>query len=369
MFISHFPERLTRELLCSYSHICPHPKHVNIIFNSSANSITPPSDNPPSVAGLSAGLLSTIIVHPLDILKTRLQMLPGRPTKNPFLGTSLRTLTSIIRTERPLALYRGLTPNLLGNSSSWALYFLWYAQAQDLIRSYRRYSPSQPLTTPDYLLASSASGTLTAILTNPLWVVKTRMLSTPASSTGAYPSMLRGLRAIYATEGLRGYFAGLTPALFGVSHGALYFGVYEKLKAWRRDVNVRSDGEGALGNVDGRLSNLDTLLTSSLAKIVAGTATYPHQLVRTRMQNYGTDSSAAAAASSSSSSGSSKAKLGMIATVRNIWREEGLMAFYKGLGPNLVRVVPSTCVTFLVYENVRVGLPRVWGGETIGESV
>ena len=298
-------------------------------------------------------------------------MLPGRPTKNPFLGTSLRTLTSIIRTERPLALYRGLTPNLLGNSSSWALYFLWYAQAQDLIRSYRHYSPSQPLTTPDYLLASSASGTLTAILTNPLWVVKTRMLSTPASSTGAYPSMLRGLRAIYATEGLRGYFAGLTPALFGVSHGALYFGVYEKLKAWRRDVNVRSDGEGAvLGNVDGRLSNLDTLLTSSLAKIVAGTATYPHQLVRTRMQNYGTDSSAAAAAAaSSSSSSSSKAKLGMIATVRNIWREEGLMAFYKGLGPNLVRVVPSTCVTFLVYENVRVGLPRVWGGETIGESV
>ena len=331
--------------------------------------LLPLSNNTPSVAGLSAGLLSTIIVHPLDILKTRLQMLPGRPTKNPFLGTSLRTLTTIIRTERPLALYRGLTPNLLGNSSSWALYFLWYAQAQDLIRSYRQYPPNQSLTTPDYLLASSASGTLTAILTNPLWVVKTRMLSTPASSSGAYPSMLRGLRAIHATEGLRGYFAGLTPALFGVSHGALYFGVYEKLKAWRRDVNLRSDTSqqsAGLGNVNGRLSNLDTILTSSLAKIVAGTATYPHQLVRTRMQNYGTESSSAA---TSSSSTANKSKLGMISTVRNIWREEGLMAFYKGLGPNLVRVVPSTCVTFLVYENVRVGLPRLWGGETIGENV
>jgi solute carrier family 25 folate transporter 32 len=171
------------------------------------------------------------------------------------------------------------------------------------------------------------------------------MLSTASSATGAYPGMLHGLRAIYRTEGLRGYFAGLTPALFGVSHGVLYFGVYERLKAWRRQ----------RGGKEGELTNTDTIFMSSIAKIVAGTATYPHQVVRTRMQNYG------ASTPTSTSSGKRNIR-SLTATIQHIYREESLLAFYKGLGPNLVRVVPSTVVTFLVYENVRSGLPRVWGG-------
>jgi solute carrier family 25 (mitochondrial folate transporter), member 32 len=189
----------------------------------------------------------------------------------------------------------------------------------------------------DYLSASTISGTLTAILTNPIWVVKTRMLSTSSTSTGAYPSMLRGLVSIYATEGLRGYFAGLTPALFGVSHGALMFVAYERLKAWRR-----------ASHADGQLTNLDTIVTSSLAKVWAGTLTYPHQLVRTRMQTFEPRMGV---------------RLGLMGVIRRVWVEEGVMAFYKGLGPNLLRVVPSTCVTFLVYENVRYGLPRMWAGD------
>lgn len=31
----------------------------------------------------------------------------------------------------------------------------------------------------------------------------------------------------------------------------------------------------------------------------------------------------------------------------------------RSLGPNLIRVLPSTCVTFLVYENMKVYLPRM----------
>ena len=33
-------------------------------------------------------------------------------------------------------------------------------------------------------------------------------------------------------------------------------------------------------------------------------------------------------------------------------REEGARAFYRGLATNLVRVLPGTCVTFVVYENI-----------------
>lgn len=45
--------------------------------------------------------------------------------------------------------------------------------------------------------------------------------------------------------------------------------------------------------------------------------------------------------------------------VAQIWRQEGMGGFYKGLGPNLLRVMPSTWTTFLVYENVRLYLPKL----------
>ncbi|EXJ72035.1 uncharacterized protein A1O5_04538 [Cladophialophora psammophila CBS 110553] len=291
-----------------------------------------------TIAGLSAGLISTVIVHPLDIIKTRLQV---DTSAHPLLNSSRAVLRDILRNEGPsrlAALYRGLSPNLVGNSAGWALYFLWYREAQEVIRNLRGYSPGQQLTAVDYLTASSASGLLAAVLTNPIWVVKTRMLSTSASQRGAYPGLIYGLRAIYKTEGVRGFFHGLTPTLVGVSHGSLYFVAYEKLKL-RRKMSKR----------DRPLSNLDTIMASSLSKVFAGTVTYPHQLVRARLQTYNPSATTHVPGP------------GVVALINQIWRHEGFVGYYKGLFPNLLRVVPSTCVTFLVYENTRWALPRIFG--------
>jgi solute carrier family 25 (mitochondrial folate transporter), member 32 len=221
------------------------------------------------------------------------------------------------------------------------LYFLWYKQAQDVIRTYRGYTPTQQLTSADYLTASAASGFLSAILTNPIWVVKTRMLTTSATQSGAYPGLFSGLSTIWRTEGVRGFFHGLTPTLFGVSHGALYFLAYEKLKLWRRQKKNTQT-----------LSNFDTIYASTLSKVFAGTITYPHQLVRARMQTYQPGTTIPLTSK------------GLISLVRTIWTNEGFLGYYKGMFPNLLRVVPSTCVTFLVYENARWALPRLLGTST-----
>lgn len=168
------------------------------------------------------------------------------------------------------------------------------------------------------------------------------MLSTGSQVPGAYSSFASGARQIYRTEGVPGFYRGLVPALFGVSHGALQFMAYERLKVLRsRSVQHGSSGE--LSSRGRELGNLDFFTLSSLSKVFAGCVTYPYQVIRSRLQTY-------------------EAHLlyrGATDAVVQVWTREGFAGFYKGLGPNLFRVLPSTWVTFLVYENTKAYLPKL----------
>lgn len=238
--------------------------------------------------------------------------------------------------------YRGLMPNMIGNSVSWALYFMWYGNIKDLVRAARQASSGgervHALKSSDYFLASGISGVLTAVATNPIWVIKTRMLSTAKDAEGAYKSIAHGTSALYKAEGVKGFYRGLVPSLFGVSHGAIQFMAYEQLK-----------NHWALSRKGGKegLTNLDYLSLSAASKMFAGSITYPYQVVRSRLQTYD----------------AAKKYNGVRDVVVQIYRKEGMRGFYKGLAPNLIRVLPSTCVTFLVYENMKFYLPRMWNKE------
>lgn len=249
------------------------------------------------------------------------------PSHTRSFGSSLRVAQEIFRDEgRVLGFYRGLTPNIVGNSLSWAFYFLAYGQIKNCIRSF--YPDFAPLSSRDYLLASAAAGLVTAASTNPIWVIKTRMLSTSAKYPGAYVSMLEGAKQIASREGLSGFYRGLTPSLLGVSHGALQFMAYERLKIYQAE---------SKGVVLSNLGALDFLVLSGLSKVFAGTVTYPYQVVRSRLQIYEAQSRYQTTRD----------------VIRQVWTHEGMRGFYKGIGPNLLRVLPSTWVTFLVYEKVR----------------
>ena len=153
--------------------------------------------------------------------------------------------------------------------------------------------------------------------------------------------MISGARQIARDEGWRGFYKGTAISLFGVTHGAVQFSVYEPLKnIWRRYFTPSSSN-------DTKLSNTATLAISSAAKIVAGTATYPYQVVRSRLQTYDAEQ---------------RFGRGIRGVVRKLWKEQGVRGFYRGLGTNVVRVLPATWVTFLVYENVRYYLPLYGSG-------
>ena len=49
-----------------------------------------------------------------------------------------------------------------------------------------------------------------------------------------YSSTVNAIATIYRTEGFRAFYKGLLPSLLGVSHVAVQFPLYEKAKSWAR---------------------------------------------------------------------------------------------------------------------------------------
>lgn len=222
-------------------------------------------------------------------------------------------------------LYRGVIPNIVGAGSSWGLYFLFYNAIKTWIQNG---NTSAPLGPTNHLLAACEAGALTLAITNPLWVVKTR-LCLQFGSKGVqqqYNGLLDALRKIYVGEGVRGYYKGFLPGLFGVSHGAIQFMVYEELK------NGYNQYKGTV--ITTKLGTMEYLTFAAVSKLIAAGTTYPYQVVRARLQNQ------------------HYSYKGAGDCVRQTWKYEGWRGFYKGLGTNLLRVTPATMITFLTYENV-----------------
>ncbi|KAL2023831.1 hypothetical protein VTK56DRAFT_1098 [Thermocarpiscus australiensis] len=358
-----------------------------------------------TVAGLSAGSMATLIVHPLDIVKTRMQVHRSSHASSSASLTTVSVLRSLARTDRPLAaLYRGLTPNLLGNATSWASFFFFKSRFERAIARFKPLSSStssdddnattksdsrngnengnggprsrtrrRRLSPADFFAASLAAGAATQVITNPIWVLKTRMLASDRAAAGAYPSMWAGAVSLFREEGVRGFYRGLGVGMLAVSHGAVQFAVYDparrmylarrrrgRMQRWereeqmmhgegRRRLSEKVDDGGGGGNGGGGMdrqevsvSNEATVVLSTVSKLVAGAATYPLQVLRSRLQHHDAEA---------------QFGRGVGGVVRKLWLEEGLRGFYRGVIPGVVRVLPATWVTFLVYENVKYYLP------------
>ncbi|KAI9476123.1 MAG: mitochondrial carrier domain-containing protein [Benjaminiella poitrasii] len=278
-------------------------------------------------------MVTTALLHPLDLIKIRFQVNSARySNKRSLLGGTVRSFKSIVSEEGVWrGLYRGVSPNMAGATFSWGFYFGWYS----LIKKYMEKDQDGKLSAVQHLVASAEAGALTAFMANPLWVVKTRMCTTTRHTPDAYTGLLNGLKRLYVEEGVRGLYRGMVPALFGVSHGAIQFMVYEEMKKKRNELRHKR-GLTLPDELNAQLSQTEYLIMAATSKVTATVVTYPYQVLKSRLQDRATRDT----------------YKGVIDCSKKIVQAEGYTGFYKGLAPNIIRVLPGTCVTFLVYENL-----------------
>lgn len=137
-----------------------------------------------AAAGAIAGFSTVTVLHPLDVVRTRFQVSNGRGCSYlPLYKNTVHAIYSIARMEGLRGLYAGFYPSVFGSTVSWGLYFFFYSRAKD-----RYIKGSDHQLGPGYhLVAAAEAGALVCVLTNPIWLVKTRLqLQTPFTQNHPY---------------------------------------------------------------------------------------------------------------------------------------------------------------------------------------
>ncbi|KAL4702561.1 hypothetical protein ACJJTC_008299 [Scirpophaga incertulas] len=255
------------------------------------------------VAGISGGVTSTLILHPLDLIKIRFAVNDGRTATVPRYDGLSSAFVTIVKKEGFKGLYRGVTPNVWGSGSAWGFYFLFYNAIKTWIQG------GECAYTARSRPAHAGSG---------------RGGEEHIADNKRYKGMVDGLSKIYRTEGIRGLYRGFVPGMFGVSHGALQFMTYEEMKnRYNQYRNLP---------IDFKLTSVEYLTFAAISKLIAAVGTYPYQVVRARLQDQ------------------RGAYTGAWQCVRDTWRYERLAGFYKGLTPYLLHVTPNICLVMLIWE-------------------
>jgi solute carrier family 25 (peroxisomal adenine nucleotide transporter), member 17 len=160
------------------------------------------------------------------------------------------------------------------------------------------------------MIAGAIAGSATVLITNPIWVVNTRMTARKSESSeqtlpggskpAKAPTTIGTLLSIIKKEGFARLFAGVMPALVLVINPILQYTFFEQLK---NALEARR-----------KTTPADSFFLGAFGKLLATSITYPYITVKSRMHV--------------AKEGAPKED--MMTTFRRIIREEGYGGLYGG---------------------------------------
>ncbi|CAO3617430.1 unnamed protein product [Cunninghamella blakesleeana] len=293
------------------------------------------------IAGGVGGLAGAICTSPLDVVKTRLQStfyqnIPQHNTlrSNFIFGHFIETGRLLVRIKQVEGLrgyFKGLGPNLVGVIPARSINFYTYGNGKKLYTELN-HGKETPMV---HLLSAATAGIITATLTNPIWVIKTRLQL--QGNNRRYGNSFECIMHIFRSEGIRGLYKGMSASYLGVAEGTIQWVIYEQLKQkWAISNNSVSSGTKVGGKSPQEW--MGNLGAAAISKFVAACISYPHEVLRTRLRQ-------------PAENGVIK-YTGLWQCLNLVWKEEGFTALYGGMSAHLMRVVPNAAIMFFCYEAI-----------------
>ncbi|XP_057480770.1 calcium-dependent mitochondrial ATP-magnesium/phosphate carrier protein 2-like isoform X2 [Actinidia eriantha] len=276
------------------------------------------------IAGAVAGTASRTATAPLDRLKVIMQVQTTRAS----IGTAIK---NIWWEGGFLGFFRGNGLNVLKVAPESAIKFYTYEMLKNVIGDIKG-EGKDDIGASGRLVAGGLAGAVAQTAIYPMDLVKTR-LQTCACDGGKVPSLGKLSKDIWIQEGPRAFYRGLVPSLLGIiPYAGIDLAAYETLKDMSKRYILHDAEPGPFVQLG----------CGTISGALGATCVYPLQVIRTRLQAQRTNTT--------------DAYKGMGDVFRRTLEHEGFRGFYKGLFPNLLKVVPAASITYLVYEAMKKSL-------------
>ncbi|KAF5270680.1 hypothetical protein FQA39_LY01418 [Lamprigera yunnana] len=272
------------------------------------------------ICGAFGGLCTVLVGHPLDTVKVRLQTMPiPKLHETPLYTSTFDCIRKIITKEGFFGLYKGVLAPLVSLPPIFGISFVGYSIGKSLFES----ASDKPLSMTQDFLAGGVAGFFSTVFTTPGERIKCLLQIQQSSKEKQYNGILDAAVKLYRKDGIRSIYKGTLITLVRdiPASGAFYL-TYNQFKRYCTD-----DGKKDM-------HFLLTIIGGGLAGTMNWLVCMPADVVKSRLQT------------------SQKATSTMV-VFRQIFLQEGLLGFYRGITPVLLRAFPANGACFIGFEFCR----------------
>lgn len=285
------------------------------------------------VAGTCGGFSVTLVGHPFDTLKVRLQT---QPTNPPIYNGLIDCFKKTIRWEGPTGLYKGVSAPLAGQLFFRASLFTAFGASQ-------RYLATNPdgttrkLTTSDFYKAGAMTGFAAAFTEGPIDFYKSQLqvqiirAKSDPNYKPPFTSTLDVVKQTIRANGIRGPYQGLPATILrNIPGNSVYLGSFQVMK------------EVAAERLQCKTSELPSSIVLSAAGfggILYWVTVYPIDVIKSAQM-------------SDSIHKAERVYPRMLMTAQKLFQDGGVKRFYRGFSPCIVRAAPANAAMLLTVEKV-----------------
>ncbi|CCE62043.1 hypothetical protein TPHA_0B03710 [Tetrapisispora phaffii CBS 4417] len=279
------------------------------------------------LSGAAAGTSTDLLFFPIDTIKTRLQAKGGFFYNGGYRG-----------------IYKGLGSAVIASAPSASLFFVTYdymkVELKQMLLRYNKNNQSEWINTVTHMTASSLGEISACMVRVPAEVIKQRTQTSISKNNSTSWQTFKTLLKNENGQGFRNNFyrGWASTILREIPFTCIQFPLYEYLKkAWLlHDIDILSEKSEMIStdSLNTTLSPWKGAICGSIAGGIAAATTTPLDVLKTRIML-------------------SDKSMGTIKLVQNLYHEEGMKVFFKGVGPRSMWISAGGAVFLGVYEITR----------------